>query len=77
MRTVAGKAARADYYYSSDYTTPPFKICRVLLENEMTRQSWAMKYQEPARLLGGSLGDWMVLVGGVLLAGLIAAAFAI
>lgn len=42
----------------------------------MTRQAWAMNY-EPARLLGGSLADWMVLVGGVLVAALIAAAFAI
>ena len=43
----------------------------------MNRQAWAMNYDQPARLLGGSLADWMVLVGGVLVAALIAAAFAI
>jgi len=44
-------------------------------ENEMARQAYAMNYREEARLLGGSASDWLVLVGGVLLAGLFAAVF--
>jgi hypothetical protein len=41
----------------------------------MNRQVCTMDYREPARVLGGSLSDWLVLVGGVLLAGLFAAVF--
>jgi hypothetical protein len=41
----------------------------------MNRRAWATHYHEPARLLGGSVADWMVLVGGVLLTGLFAAVF--
>jgi hypothetical protein len=33
--------------------------------------------REEARLLGGSVSDWMVLVGGVLLAGFVAAVMAL
>ncbi len=41
----------------------------------MSKQVCIMDYREEARLLGGSAADWMVLVGGVLLAGLFAAVF--
>ena len=34
-------------------------------------------YIVEARLLGGSVSDWMVLVGGVLLAGFVAAVMAL
>jgi hypothetical protein len=33
--------------------------------------------REEARLLGGSVSDWLVLVGGVLLAGFVAAMIAL
>jgi hypothetical protein len=41
----------------------------------MNKHVCIMDYREEARLLGGSASDWLVLVGGVLLAGLFAAVF--
>lgn len=43
----------------------------------MNRQLGLINHREPLILLGGSVADWLVLVGGVLLAGFCAAAFAI
>jgi hypothetical protein len=45
------------------------------MEDEMNRQAYVMNYREPVRLLGGSASDWLVLFGGVLLAGVFAAVF--
>ena len=39
----------------------------------MSDQAYIIR--EEARFLGGSAADWLVLVGGVLLAGLFAAVF--
>jgi hypothetical protein len=41
----------------------------------MDKQACIMNYREEARLLGGSAADWLVLVGGILLAALFAAVF--
>jgi hypothetical protein len=43
----------------------------------MNRQLGVIGHREPVILLGGSVSDWLVLVVGVLLAGLCAAAFAV
>jgi hypothetical protein len=37
----------------------------------------AYTVREQARLLGGSVSDWLILVGGVLLAGFVAAVIAL
>jgi hypothetical protein len=41
----------------------------------MNKGAYIMNYREEARLLGGSVGDWSVLAGGILLAALFAAVF--
>jgi hypothetical protein len=42
---------------------------------QINSPAYVMDSREPARLLGGTVADWLVLVGGVLLAGLFAAVF--
>jgi hypothetical protein len=42
----------------------------------MKKQLEAMNNRHPITLLGGSVSDWLVLVIGVLLAGIVTAAFA-
>jgi len=51
----------------------PISKLRATRQSEMSKQAWTM--DEQPRLLGGSLGDWSVLVGGVALAALFAAVF--
>jgi hypothetical protein len=51
----------------------PINKMRATRESDVRRQAWTM--DERPRLLGGSLGDWSVLVGGVALAALFAAVF--
>jgi hypothetical protein len=41
----------------------------------VNKQVYVMNSREQVRLLGGSAADWLVLVGGILLAALFAAVF--
>ena len=41
----------------------------------MNKQVCLVNYRNEARLLGGSVADWSVLAGGILLAALFAAVF--
>jgi len=43
----------------------------------MNSQLGVIKHRQPLVLLGGSVSDWLVLVGGVLLAGFCTAVLAL
>jgi hypothetical protein len=43
----------------------------------MNRQVGVINHHQPLIFLGGSVSDWLVLVGGVLLAGFCAAVLAL
>jgi hypothetical protein len=43
----------------------------------MNRQISIIDHPQPLVLLGGSISDWLVLVGGIVLAGICTAIFAL
>jgi len=55
--------------------TPLFNPFPLWTNAVMNKQVYVMNYRGRARLLGGSTADWLVLVGGILLAALFAAIF--
>jgi hypothetical protein len=57
------------------YVETPCGLYFVQSEDQMSDHAYIVRQE--ARLLGGSVSDWLVLVGGVLLAGFVAAMIAL